>query len=273
MTAEMERLSVERPGATLAGERWGRSGPVVTMLHEGVADRRSWRAVANAIADRAVAVAYDRRGFGETRASTEEFSHVEDLLAVMDVVSPLPVWLAGTSAGGGIALDAAIVAPERVAGLLLLAPAISGAPEPTLDVETARFDRLLDEAASENNLDEVNRLETWLWLDGPAQPEGRVDGEARALVLEMNGIALKSGSPEDAGKSGIDAWSRLEEVRVPVTVACGDLDVPFFVERSEELGRRLPRATYCALKGVAHLSELEQPSMVAGLLRDLLALD
>ena len=119
----------------------------------------------------------------------------------MDATSPSPVWLAGTSAGGGIALDAAILAPERVAGLLLLAPAISGAPEPVLDEDTARFDRLLDEAAARGDLDEINRLETWLWLDGPAQPEGRVGGETRALALEMKGITLKSGCPRTPARA------------------------------------------------------------------------
>jgi pimeloyl-ACP methyl ester carboxylesterase len=270
VAARTERLTVLRQGATLAGERWGLSGPVVIMLHEGVADRRSWRSVAEAVAHRSVAVAYDRRGFGETPASPEEFSHVEDLLAVIDAVSPGPVFLAGTSAGGGIALDAAIVAPGRIAGLLLLAPAVSGAPQPTLDSDTARFDKLLDEAAAKDDFDEINRLEAWLWLDGPAQPEGRVGGETRALALEMNGIALRSGAPEDAGKSDVDAWSRLSEVRLPVTVACGNLDVPFLVDRSEELARRMPNATHRTIEGVAHLSELEQPKKVVALLTDLL---
>ena len=270
MPSRMQPLSVGRSGTALAGERWGGNGPPVILLHEGVADRRSWRAVAEAIADRVVAVTYDRRGFGDTPPSSEEFSHVDDLLAVMEAVSPAPVWLAGTSAGGGIALDAAIAAPGRVAGLLLLAPAISGAPEPTLDEDTARFDRLIDEAAAAGDLDEANRLETWLWLDGPAQPEGRVGGETRALALEMNAIALRHGGPEETGKSGIDAWSRLSEVGVPVTVACGNLDVPFLVERSKELAERLPNSSYRVLDGVAHLSELEQPATVLSLLEELL---
>jgi pimeloyl-ACP methyl ester carboxylesterase len=240
------------------------------MLHEGVADRRSWRRVAEAVADHVVAVAYDRRGFGETPASAEPFSHVDDLLAVVDAVSSAPVFLAGTSAGGGIALDAAIVDPRRIAGLLLLAPGVSGAPPPVLDPDTARFDQLLDESAGTADIDEINRLETWLWLDGPAQTEGRVGGDTRALALEMNGIALRSGSPEPAGASGVDAWNRLDEVRVPVTVACGDLDVPFLIDRSKELARRLPTSTYCMIEGVAHLSELEQPKTVASLLTALL---
>ncbi|HET9093006.1 MAG TPA: alpha/beta hydrolase [Acidimicrobiales bacterium] len=270
MTPPTEVLSVPRPGAVLAGERRGRSGPVVIMLHEGVADRRSWRAVAETVAERAVAVSYDRRGFGETAPSTDDFSHVDDLLAVADALSGDPVVLAGTSAGAGVALDAAIVAPGRVAGLLLLSPAVSGAPQPSLDADTARFDRLLDEAAAAGDLDEVNRLETWLWLDGPRQPEGRVGGESRALALEMNGIALRNGVPEGAGRTGVDAWNRLGEVGIPATVACGDLDVPFLLERSEELARRLPNAVHRILPGVAHLSELEQPATVAALLEELL---
>jgi pimeloyl-ACP methyl ester carboxylesterase len=268
----MERVSVARPGTALVGERWGGRGPVVIMLHAGVADRRSWRAVARAIADRAVAVAYDRRGFGETPRSAEQFSHVDDVLAVAQAVSAAPVWLAGTSAGGGVALDAAILAPERVAGLLLLAPAVSGAPQPTLDVVTARFERLLDEATARGDSDEVNRLETWLWLDGPAQPEGRVGGATRALVLEMNATALGNDQPEHAGKSGVDAWQRLGEVHLPVAVACGDLDAPFLVERCAELARRLPNGTHHMLEGAAHLCELEQPTTVTALLGELVGL-
>ena len=73
------------------------------------------------------------------------FRHVDDLLAVLDAVSPdAPAWLVGSSMGGGVALDAALEAPERVAGLVLLAPAVSGDPE--LDEETfnAATDGLAD---------------------------------------------------------------------------------------------------------------------------------
>jgi pimeloyl-ACP methyl ester carboxylesterase len=265
---------VERPGARLAGERWGagRPGdrPCVVALHEGVADRRSWRPVARLVAHRATVVAYDRRGFGETPPSAQPFSHVDDLLAVLDTVASGPAWLAGTSGGAGVALDAAIVAPDRVAGLLLLAPGVSGAPMPELDPDTARLDRLLDEASAAGDLEEVNRLETRLWLDGPSQPEGRVGGATRALALEMNGIVLANGVPEGAGASGVDAWSRASEVTVPAVVGYGDLDVPLFVDRCEELGRRMPGAVVRRLEGVAHLSELERPDAVAGLLVDLL---
>jgi len=253
------------------GERWPGSGPTVVLLHAGVTDRRSWQTVAPALDGRATVVSYDPRGFGETAPSTDDFSHVEDLLAVLDEVADGPAWLVGSSAGGGGALDAAISAPERVAGLVLLAPAVSGAPAPELDADITRFDRLLDQAIEAGDLDEANRLETWLWLDGPAQPEGRVGGPARSLLLDMNRILLAHAVPEEAGASGVDAWSQLDHVKAPATVACGNLDVSFLVERSRELAGRLPNGRHRSLTGMAHLPQLEDPAVTAGVIADALA--
>ena len=68
--------------------------------------------------------------------------------------------LAGASAGGGLGLDAALVASGRVAGLVLMGTAVSGAPEPELDAATRRFEPLLDKAYAAQDAGEINRLET-----------------------------------------------------------------------------------------------------------------
>ena len=39
----------------------------------------------------------------------------------------------------------------------------------------------------------------------------------------------------------MDAWHRLAEITVPVTVACGDLDVPFIVDRCRLLAASTAR--------------------------------
>jgi pimeloyl-ACP methyl ester carboxylesterase len=268
-----ETVDIAVPGSTLRADRWPAAAPTVVMLHSGVTDRRSWYAVADALEDVADVIAYDRRGYGTTDVGELDFRHVDDLRMVIDRLTTGPVVLVGNSMGGRIALDFALSHPELVTGLILLAPAVSGAPEPTeLDAATLVLDERLDRAWADEDKTEVVRLETWLWLDGPAQPEGRVFDKTRALVLEMNAIALRSGMPEGAGKSDVDAWSRLAQVRVPVTVGCGDLDAPFLVERCKELVRRLPKATHRTIDGVAHLSELERPATVCALLDDLLGL-
>ncbi len=258
---------MQRGTATLAVERWAGEGQPVVLLHSGVTDRRSWYAVAEALQPQTSVVAYDMRGYGETSGVTYGFTHLDDLKAVLDQVATGPVWLVGSSMGGEIAIDAALVAPERVAGLILLAPAVSGAPEPsTFDADTERLVHLWEAAQTSGELDEINRIEMWLWLDGPSAPEGRVSGAARELALSMNAIALKNEIPEESGKSGIEAWSRLEEIGVPVVVACGDLDLPFVVARSKELADWLPRSQFHVFEGMAHLPYLERPAAVAELI-------
>jgi pimeloyl-ACP methyl ester carboxylesterase len=262
-----EPFVVSRGGMSLAGERWPGGGQTVVLLHEGVADRRGWAEVAGLLAPELTVVAYDRRGFGQTPASPEPFSHLDDLLGVLDRVGAAPVWLVGASAGGGLALDAAIVAPRRVAGLVVMGTAVSGAPEADLDADTMRLDVLLDKAYAAQVTDEINRLETWLWLDGPGQPEGRVGGAARTLALDMNAVIIGNEVPEGEGASGVDTWHRLAEITVPVTVACGDLDLPVIVDRCRLLAGRLPNARHHVLAGMAHQPYLESPGAVARLIR------
>ena len=268
-----ERFVITRQGCDLAGERWPGGAQIVLLLHEGVSDRRGWHQVAQQLAPRVTVVAYDRRGYGESSVSTAPFTHVEDLLAVLDREQARRAWLVGASAGGGLALDTALLAPDRVAGLVLLGTAVSGAPEPELDPATQQFDALLDRAIAAGNLEEINRLETWLWLDGPSAPEGRVGGEARALALDMNATILRNAGREDEGASDVDAWHRLDEVQVPVTVACGELDVPFLITRGRELAGSLPHARYHQLPAMAHQPYLENPGQVADLVLGALAGD
>ena len=269
-----QRLSITGSGgAAIAAERWaGETGPTVVLLHAGVCDRRSWRTVAELLsADGLDVLAYDRRGFGETPPGDAPFRHLDDLAAVLDATTPEPVWLVGSSMGGALALDAALELGDRVAGLVLLAPAVSGAPEPddaAYGEATTRIGEAIDVADEAGDLDEVNRLEAQLWLDGPEGPEGRVSGPARELFLAMNGTALANESEDESGESGVDAWQRLEEVRVPVSVAWGDLDLGPVIARSRDVADRVADLRgQDVFPGTAHLPYLERPEDVAALVR------
>lgn len=264
-------LAVRAGDAWLRGERWegAPAASVVVLLHSGVADRRAWHPVAERLVPRLTLIAYDRRGFGDTGPATSPFSHLEDLAAVLDAVAVGPVWLAGSSAGGGLALDATVAFPHQVAGLVLFAPAVSGAPPAApehLDAATLRLDAEREASLARGDLSEVNRLDAWLWLDGPGQPEGRIGGAVRILALEMNAAILRNLRPQLVRPNGIQAWPRLSELAVPVTVVCGDLDVPFLRQRCGDLAQRLPAGRLVIQPGTAHAPYLEQPAAVAELL-------
>ena len=265
-----EPVQIAAGGATLVGDRWSGAGATIVLLHAGVCDRRCWREVGARVgaAGRDVA-AYDRRGFGDVPPADAPFRHVDDVLAVLDAVSPdAPAWLVGSSMGGGVALDAALEAPERIAGLVLLAPTISGDPEPDEEAYIAATDGLagaIDGAWSAGALEECNRLEVWLWLDGPAGPQGRVSGPPRELALDMNRIVLANDA-DAGGASGLDAAARLHEIAIQAIVACGELDVALKVRRSDALADALPNGTYRILPGRAHLPYLEAPGEIAALI-------
>jgi pimeloyl-ACP methyl ester carboxylesterase len=58
-------------------------GPGLVFLHAGVADLRMWAGQMATSAKTHRVVAYDRRGFGETRYAAEPHSFLDDLDAVL----------------------------------------------------------------------------------------------------------------------------------------------------------------------------------------------
>jgi pimeloyl-ACP methyl ester carboxylesterase len=87
----------------------------------------------------------------------------------------------------------------------------------------------------------------------------------------MNAIILRDAADEGKGGSGVEAWPRLAEIQVPVTVACGQFDVPVLIDRSRDLAGRLPKGRYRELPAMAHQPYLEDPGQVAELIRGAIA--
>jgi pimeloyl-ACP methyl ester carboxylesterase len=267
-----ETVELAVPGSTLRVDRWPAAAPTVVMLHSGVTDRRSWYAVADSLDGAADVIAYDRRGYGTTEVGELEFRHVDDLLEVIKQQATGPVFLVGNSMGGLLALDFTLAHPDLVAGLLLLAPAISGAPEPTdVDAASMILDERAERAWADDDKAEAIRLEIWMWLDGPTGAEGRVTGPPRRLAEDMFRQIVTQDADDHAGDAGVDAWSQLETIGVPTIVGCGELDVPFFVDRSRLMADRFPHGRFVLLPGVAHLPGLEQPETVAALVSEMLS--
>jgi pimeloyl-ACP methyl ester carboxylesterase len=234
-------------------------GAEVLLIHAGVNDRRSWKQTIDRLSPRHRCVAYDMRGFGESSQYEREdgWSPVADAVAVLDAAGlQRPLIVAG-SMGGRTAVDLTLAHPERVAGLLLIGPAIRGAPFPDLtEGPTADLGARIEAAEAAEDLEALDRLEAWMWLDGPSAPEGRVSGPARDLFLEMNAIALRAKDPGDQAETPA-AWPRLGEIAVPTTILVGRLDAEDIVAIDVLAAPLIPGARLQWLDGVAHVPHLE----------------
>lgn len=264
----MNRPSVHRISsgcAVLATETVGNGTPVI-FLHASVCDRRMWRSQLDTVGSAYKAIAYDRRGFGETQADLENFSAVADLMAIADAAANgRPAILVGCSQGGRIAIDAALQHPSRFLALVLIAPSVGGAPEATYppDIE----DLVEQQKASEeaDDLDRINEIKARLWLDGPLAPEGRVRGEMRRLFLNMNAIALRS-PPQGLNLDPETAFHHLGEITVPSLIIQGNLDFPHIQQRSRHIATTIPLGKHRELPGAAHLPSLERPTEISDLI-------
>ena len=262
----MSRLHQIASGrAQLAAEVVGHGDPVV-FLHAGVCDRRMWLAQMPAVGARHKAIAYDRRGFGETRAEPEDFSSVEDLMTVIDRLGDgEPAILVAGSQGGAIALDAALRHPSAIRALLLIAPNVSGAPEAIYPPEVKPLMVEQKQAQDSGDLDRLNAIKARLLLDGPLAPEGRVTGAARRLFLDMNAIVLHA-PPVGSNRDVAPAYPRLGEISVPSLVIWGDLEFPHIQDRSRQIATMMPNGSGHALPGTAHLPSLDQPAAITRLI-------
>jgi pimeloyl-ACP methyl ester carboxylesterase len=243
--------------ARIAYETTG-SGREVLLIHAGVTDRRSWRWLIERLGGGYRCAAFDMRGYGETEYESEEgWSPVDDALAVLDAASLRRPVVIGGSMGGQLAIDLALARPERVAGLVLIGTAVRGAPYPELESgRTAELGRMVEVADEAGDIDELGRLEAWMWLDGPEAPEGRVTGPARELFREMNGAALRARDPGEEAPLA-EAWERLGAIEIPTLVLVGRLDAEDIRVVDEQAAALIPGARLVWLDGVAHVPHLE----------------
>lgn len=110
--------------ADLIGEARG-TNPDAIFLHGFGGSRTDWDPVWDRLDPTLAAIRYDQRGFGESRALSDEgFSHADDLLALLDAEGIARADLVGISMGGSIATHFALNHPDRVRRLVLISPGL-----------------------------------------------------------------------------------------------------------------------------------------------------
>lgn len=261
----MPTIQVEVPHGRLHVVDEG-DGPPVVLLHAGIADHRSWDAVAPLLVSAGLRVIrFDARGYGGSTTEDVEFSNVDDLLVVLDACGVERALLVGNSRGGYVAVEAALEHPERAVGVVTVAGGLSGLELPGTaeeDVLFAEMDAL--EEAEPHDVEAIADLDVRVWVDGPGQPTDRVSSEIREHVREVDRALYAPGHVRGRWRGpAVDAASRIGTLEVPVVAVAGELDVSDFVPTARFVAEHAQRGTVIVWPDVAHLIGMEQPARLA----------
>lgn len=236
------------------------TGQPLVMIHAGVADSRQWNSEFAHFSKDFRVLRYDMRGYGKSEPVEGDFTHLQDLIALLDYLDiRLPALLMGCSIGGELAMDFALTRPSRVKALIMVSSGPSGLE---LDVPTPAIFAEAEKAHNAGDLDLVAEIETRIWFDGMDRSPAQVNQQMRRLAYEMNRNAL-SHEAKRLGRrlpdTQIPAAERLTELEMPVLVVVGVHDIPFILAAADHMVGSIQSARKEILQDAAHLCNLHQP--------------
>ncbi|HJO02497.1 MAG TPA: alpha/beta fold hydrolase [Acidobacteriota bacterium] len=263
----MSAAQLDRNGVRIYFDDRGAGMPVV-FGHSFLCSGDMWRYQIAALSERYRTINIDCRGHGRSGPAVASFTLydlVDDVLAVLDHLEiGTAVW-AGLSIGGMVALRAALRAPSRVAGLVLVD---THAGAETI-WKTLKYRALAIGAT---------RLGIRRFLPAvvPLMFGRTTLREAPELVREWS--ERFAGVHMPSVLAGLDALvrrdtvvDRLEEIIHPAVVIVGEEDRSLPPALSREIVEGLPNAELVTIPGAGHLSALEQPAVVTATIARFLA--
>jgi 3-oxoadipate enol-lactonase len=235
------------------------SGPVVVLSHGFLMDQSMFDAQVAALAPDYRVITWDQRGHGGTLA-TGPFSYwdsARDALGLLDHLGIERAVLGGMSQGGFLSLRAAMLAPERVSGLILI------------DSQAG-----IEEEASRAGYEQLHQA----WMDsGPAPVQEIV----AAIILgpgRWDGWYVKWGeqytewAPDNLGQLNWpfrclmdrdDITGRLGEIGSPALIVHGSQDAAIVPARAETMRDGLAGpTTFALIDGAAHASNVTHADAV-----------
>jgi pimeloyl-[acyl-carrier protein] methyl ester esterase len=246
---------VDVEGGQLHVETSGR-GSAILLLHGWPLDHRIFERQIPYFVRFFRVVAFDRRGFGTSRAPPDLRLELDDLDRIMEVLGLGTVHLLGMSQGARIALRFAVTRPERIRSLIVQAPAIDG-----IVLDEPESDRIPMEEfailARAGKMDEVRAR----WLAHPMMALGPGHGQLRRRVEEIvagyEGKDLLDYSPARHifPHDVLDGLSRFER---PCLVLTGSRETATRREHARRLLEAIPRSREFVFEHSGHLSNLTE---------------
>jgi len=234
-------------------ETAGEGHPLV-LLHDGLLDGRSWDYQFEAFSESYKTIRYDVRGHGGSERPDGEFSHVDDLHALLGFLDVERAHLLGASNGGRIAVDFALENLGMVSSLILVGPSLSGYR--FSDEKRRRISDIFSAAREEDP-------QKWaeMWLNDPFWAPDRKHTAARRRLQKLLIEAFYSFSRASGSRERQDcaATEKLSEINAPTLIMIGERDDPDNHAIADLLELSIPGAEKVVVPDAAHMLNLEKP--------------
>jgi pimeloyl-ACP methyl ester carboxylesterase len=234
-------------------------GPAILLLHGGSTDGSSWAVIAANLSERFRVLRFDRftyRVQPPPAGAQAMAGEVADVLAIASAVDG-PLLLVGHSSGAVVALQSALAAPSRFAGLLLYEPPVA-VDEPLGGDALRRARAALDDGDPESAMT--------IHMRDIVGSSGLILRLMRLPPLRtvMRRFAAAQIADDEALESlgvGLDRYAAIE---VPVLLLTGKRSPEHLIARSEALADVVPRLdSVVILPRQGHMATMRAPSDVA----------
>jgi len=237
------------------------NGPDLALIHGWGLGGAVWEATLEALTQHCRVHLVDLPGYGDTPADQGGF--VPTAQALIDALPP-GVTLCGWSLGGMLALQAARLAPQRVARLILVGTTPSFTQHG--DWAPAQPPDLLNTFSTAVNENVASTLQRFVALLNQG------DARARAIIRALNSGVLGKPLPDTATLikglgwlRDVDLRAAMPAIAIPGLLVHGERDPLMPLGAAQWLAGRLPHARLEIFAATAHAPFLADPARFAAL--------
>jgi len=251
-------MFVASSGIRINVKEQGSGSPTLIFLHYWGGSSRTWDDVIAALPNNYHTVAPDLRGWGASEAPASGYALADFANDVAEVITALDIQnyiLVGHSMGGKIAQLFASRQPRGLIGLVLVAPS---PPVPLT---------LPPEVQAEMRRAYESRQSIELSIDHMLTAKALTSGHREQVIEDSLRGAPQAKLAWPTSTSHEDITREVASIRVPTIVIAGELDRVDSVElHKAEVLTRIANSVIHVLPATGHLSPLEAPKEVAGLI-------
>jgi pimeloyl-ACP methyl ester carboxylesterase len=245
---------------------WG-DGPPLVFIHGAMDSCRAWIMAASRLSSQFRCIAYDMPNGRDDGARLGRYTHddlVGDLWTLLDHLNLARSYIFGSSFGSTVALRAMRERPERLPRAVLQG-GLALRPLRRLERFLARVGRFLPGTTGRLPL----RKKVTFKVNGPAFQD-KPERLYRYFVETTGQTPVKAFAHQVLLLDRVDLRPMLPEVRQPVLLLCGDLDVVVREVHAEILLNGLPNARRVVVEGCGHVPGYSHPEVLAEVVRQFL---